>query len=124
DSRFTEPMLWNLGEKPIRMESIPPTAFDTPEERARVAALLDQYNNPPGSNNPKPVDSDSDASDEETDAGDTADDSSDVNADETQDDTSSADESSDEDEDAKFVVKMTPEIDAAFGQIAEERIER
>jgi predicted acyltransferase len=125
DSRFTEPMLWNLDEKPIRMESIPASAFDTPDERARVAALLDQYNNPPGSNNPKPADSEDDTSDESADAADeSSDETPDENADESQDDTNSEGESDDDDENAKFVVKMTPEIDAAFEQIAEERIER
>ncbi len=124
DSRFTEPMLWNLDDKPIRMESIPPSVFDSPEERARVAALFDQYNNPPGSNNPKPADTEGDASDETGDAADeTSDETPDENADADQDDSNSDDDSSD-DEDAKFVVKMTPAIDAAFEQIAEERIER
>lgn len=36
---------WKLGEEPIRMEDLPASAFDSPEERARVEALLEQYNN-------------------------------------------------------------------------------
>jgi 4-amino-4-deoxy-L-arabinose transferase-like glycosyltransferase len=35
---------WKLGDQPIQIEDLPPGAFDTPEERARVAALLAQYN--------------------------------------------------------------------------------
>lgn len=35
---------WKLGEEPIRMEDLPASAFDSPEERARVEALLEQYN--------------------------------------------------------------------------------
>ncbi len=35
---------WNLEEKPIRIEDLPRAAFDSAEERARVAALLDEYN--------------------------------------------------------------------------------
>jgi len=37
--------LWNLDEDEIPIESIRAQAFDSPEERARVADLLDAYNN-------------------------------------------------------------------------------
>jgi len=36
---------WKLNEEPIDVEEIPARAFDTPEEKQRVAAILDQYNN-------------------------------------------------------------------------------
>jgi hypothetical protein len=36
---------WKLNDEAIRMEDIPASAFDTPEERARVAAILEPYNN-------------------------------------------------------------------------------
>ena len=77
DSRFTETMLWNLDEQPIRISKIPKQAFDSPEEREQVAALLDQYNHPPGSeeqtantddNNPDDVDNPDDNSDESSDS--------------------------------------------------------
>ena len=35
---------WKLNDEAIRLEDIPPEAFDTPEERNRVAAVLEQYN--------------------------------------------------------------------------------
>src|SRR5580692_3101979 len=35
---------WALGKKPIRMEDLPKAAFDSSLERARVAALIDRYN--------------------------------------------------------------------------------
>jgi hypothetical protein len=35
---------WALGKKPIEMESLPAAAFDSNEERARVASLLASYN--------------------------------------------------------------------------------
>jgi hypothetical protein len=35
---------WKLDEEEISIDDIPRSAFDSPEERARVAALLDQYN--------------------------------------------------------------------------------
>ena len=36
--------VWKLEEEPIRVEDLPDAAFDSAEERARVAALLEQYN--------------------------------------------------------------------------------
>jgi hypothetical protein len=36
---------WKLNDEAIRMEDIPRRAFDTDEERARVAAILEPYNN-------------------------------------------------------------------------------
>jgi hypothetical protein len=35
---------WKLNEEPIDVDSIPARAFDTPEEKQRVAAILEQYN--------------------------------------------------------------------------------
>lgn len=35
---------WNIGTDRVEIGDVPPAAFDSPEERARVAALLDQYN--------------------------------------------------------------------------------
>jgi hypothetical protein len=35
---------WKLNDEPIQIVDIPAYAFDTPEEKARVAALLDIYN--------------------------------------------------------------------------------
>ena len=35
---------WKLNEEAILLEDIPASAFDTPEERERVAAVLDTYN--------------------------------------------------------------------------------
>jgi hypothetical protein len=36
---------WKLNEEAINVEEIPARAFDTPEEKQRVAAILEQYNN-------------------------------------------------------------------------------
>ena len=36
---------WRLNEEAIFAEDLPGRAFDTPEEKARVATLLEQYNN-------------------------------------------------------------------------------
>src|SRR5207248_8625960 len=117
----------------------------------RVATLLDQYNHPPGSENQNPSlkeemddnspdqpdaeddnngdSSDSNSSDpiekEEGPAGDNQDPPEEKNGD-TPDSNpdNSSDDQSDEDENKKYFVRMTPEIDAQFDQIAEERITR
>ena len=36
---------WKLNEESISVDDIPARAFDTPEEKLRVAAILEQYNN-------------------------------------------------------------------------------
>jgi hypothetical protein len=36
---------WKLNDEAINVEDIPARAFDTPEEKARVAAILEPYNN-------------------------------------------------------------------------------
>jgi hypothetical protein len=35
---------WKLNDQPINLDDIPARAFDTPEEKERVAALLEPYN--------------------------------------------------------------------------------
>jgi hypothetical protein len=35
---------WKLNDEPITLEEIPARAFDTPEEKQRVAVILEQYN--------------------------------------------------------------------------------
>ena len=39
--------VWQIGEEPIELTDMPATAFDSPEEKARVADLLSQYNDSP-----------------------------------------------------------------------------
>jgi hypothetical protein len=36
---------WRLNEEAIFVDDMPPRAFDTPEEKQRVTAILEQYNN-------------------------------------------------------------------------------
>ncbi|HEY0460727.1 MAG TPA: glycosyltransferase family 39 protein [Pyrinomonadaceae bacterium] len=132
DSRFTEPMLWNLDEKRINTEEIPASAFDSKEERERVTALLEQYNHPPGAEVEAPEKSageDSEDSDESADSdNDNSDDQSDKSADsdeQTDDSAENGDESDDsDDDDEPHIVRMTPEIDAQFAPLAEARIDR
>ncbi len=35
---------WNIGSVPVHLTDVSPSAFDSPEERARVGSLLEQYN--------------------------------------------------------------------------------
>ena len=39
--------VWKLNEEPVLIEDFPASAFDSPDERQRVAELFDQYNKSP-----------------------------------------------------------------------------
>jgi 4-amino-4-deoxy-L-arabinose transferase-like glycosyltransferase len=113
DGRYIGPALWNLDNKQIKIETIPATAFDSPEEKARVAELFAKYNKTESqavaetSNSapqaPSPTPDEEDSSDSE-------------------DNDDEADEPAEEPDDSD--VEMTPEIDAGFAQIARERVSR
>jgi hypothetical protein len=109
---YVAPFLWTLDTAPIDVDDLPPSAFDSAEEKNRVAALFDKYNHPddydaaeeqPMQNSPnaKPSPSPETEPSDEDDSGD--------NSTEPQEPSS---------------VEMTPEIDAGFAQIARERISR
>ena len=49
DERYIAPFEWSLDTQPIDIEDLPSSAFDSAEEKSRVAALLDKYNHPDGS---------------------------------------------------------------------------
>src|ERR1041384_3271439 len=101
DSRYVAPALWALDMRQLHVEDFPARAFDSKEERDRVAALFEKYNHPDG--------------DEAEQA-------------EDQSDDSSGDEDEQEPEEhpepADANVEMTPEIDAGFAQIGQERVAR
>jgi len=40
-------VLWSLDTSSIKLDDIPDGAFDSAEEKQRVAALLEKYNHPP-----------------------------------------------------------------------------
>jgi hypothetical protein len=52
DESYVGPFLWSLDREPIDLDDVPPSSFDSAEEKARVAALLDKYNDPEGAANP------------------------------------------------------------------------
>lgn len=114
DPRYIEPMLWNLEVRPIKIDDIPPNAFASEAEKQEVASLLDQYNNSdPEHPPPKAVDERS----KPDDADDSSDDSDDA-ADETAD---NSDKPADTEE---LNLKISPEVDSAFEQLAQQRIGR
>ena len=130
DDSYIAPLLWSLDTDPIDFEDIPPYAFDSAEEKNRVAALIDKYNHPDGepaaaessqakapaapqpsppavraspAPNPKSSPANSNANNEE-------------------EDSEEGDEESDKEQAGP--VEMTPEIDAGFAEIARARIAR
>ncbi|MEO6394038.1 MAG: glycosyltransferase family 39 protein [Pyrinomonadaceae bacterium] len=142
--KYIEPVIWSLDDKPIMVDQLPAKAFDSPEEKARVAALLDRYNHPvPGATNeappvPKsgptqtlPMPGTGPAAPPKPNTGNANSGAGQANddADSDQDDGGDggdADDSADTGDDGDVVatVEMTPEIDAGFAQLAQERINR
>jgi hypothetical protein len=48
DESYVSPFLWSLDSEPIDIDDVPQASFDSADEKARVEALLDKYNHPPG----------------------------------------------------------------------------
>jgi hypothetical protein len=117
DIRQVDTMEWSLEKQRIDIRSIPDSAFANDDERARVTALIDNYNNSdpdhPMKTDARPGDSKSD-----DDSSDDSDDSENPDSDDSAD-SEPPDESHEE-----LDLKITPDVDAAFAQIARERIQR
>ena len=165
DEAYIAPFLWSLDSEPITIEDVPPKAFDSADEKARVAALLEKYNHPagapltnsapapatatptpqsspvgspanagkvasPGKPTPTPsktntnanVDADDNDNSDDADQNDNSNDENDNSSDQS-DEGDSTDES-DKTPAEHGPVEMTPEIDAGFAQLAQERIAR
>ena len=116
DGRYIGPVLWRLDTSRIPIEAYPKRAFDSSAERDRVAALMDKYNHPVDEEDTTatPTPSPSPATPDQTKQSDEATDE-DEEEEEPEEDPSADDPSN---------VEMTPEIDAAFAQLARERIAR
>lgn len=116
DERHVESVAWPVDLSPIPIERFPDAAFDSPQERQRVATLLEQYNHPAV---PKPATAtDAAGSVSLADAAGrsgTSRQALDENGD--QHDTHDGGE-------AEAEVRMTPAIDAGFAQLARERAAR
>jgi len=135
NGRYIGPVLWSLDSSPIKLTDIPDSAFDSAEEKQRVAALLEKYNHP----NPEselfaaPSDSEKPAGPEnpsgESESASAADeaspgDESDEEGVDEEDATDQGDDKAAAGQSGDQAVEMTPEIDAGFAQLARERIER
>jgi 4-amino-4-deoxy-L-arabinose transferase-like glycosyltransferase len=97
DERYVASALWAMDTRPLRMSDFPDKAFDSEEERDRVAALLNKYNHPDEEDPEEQSSTDDDDSEEEEEQ-----------------------PAPPEDTD----VEMTPEIDAGFAQLGQERVAR
>jgi hypothetical protein len=144
DARYIGPAVWALEESPIKADDLPERAFDSPEEKQRVAALFEKYNHPPDSAEsifaepeskeaptPSEVQPDPEASaqteEEPSPKGQPAPQGQEAEEpDETDpgDEADPGDESAAPDQALGQPVEMTPEIDAGFAEIAKERIAR
>jgi hypothetical protein len=132
DRKYTEPMLWSMDEAEFDLDELPATAFDSPDEKERVSKLFDQYNDPPDEDEggqaeqPAPAATPTPSPTPAVIAGKTA--MARARS------TPAAPESTEKDEEDKaepeatpheeLPPEMTPALDAAFGQIARERIAR
>jgi len=47
DVKYTQTVEWAMDLRAIHIEQVPAEAFDSPDERDRIAALLERYNNEP-----------------------------------------------------------------------------
>ena len=65
DSRYVGPALWALDTRRISVDEFPDTAFDSDEERDRVAALFHKYNYPDEEEEEQATVEDEDQEDEE-----------------------------------------------------------
>lgn len=147
DEVYVSPFLWNLDTEQLDIDDVPPSSFDSPEEKARVAALFDKYNNPPDTPDeaqpqtaptpqPSPTPAASPGKANATPSKSlpkSANANSNANSDEADDENDNSDDNKDEGDKGDEAdnspaepgsVEMTPEIDAGFAQIARERIAR
>jgi 4-amino-4-deoxy-L-arabinose transferase-like glycosyltransferase len=150
DGRYIGPVLWALDEAPIKVSDIPDRAFDSADEKQRVAALFDKYNHPPDEHvqdsgnvsaqeSPTPAgdltqaeqnnnndnsnakpNNNSNDNSDEADSGNQNDEENSNSSDEA-DEGDEPDENSGAEQPSTQAVEMTPEIDAGFAQLAAER---
>lgn len=133
DSRYIEPVLWALDTSPIKLDDIPDNAFDSAEEKQRVAALLEKYNHPseepglftsePDSQGAPAPSADQPDQNKESEPNNSQDESDEPDETDKGDEVAVADQG-DENAPSDQAVEMTPEIDTGFARIAQERIAR
>ena len=146
DESYIAPFLWSLDSDPIDIDDVPPYAYDSADEKNRVASLLDKYNHPPGSPTvsasttvaaensnptpqqspaPSPANSKAQAQQKSNANSNTNEEESSDENDNSNDEEKNNEEGADESKSEEHgPVEMTPEIDAGFAQLARERIAR
>jgi hypothetical protein len=132
DERYIAPFLWSLDTEPIKLDKIPPQAFDSDDEKSRVAALLEKYNHPPDTQSesadtapsqPQPTASPSPATSPQPSSAEAAGGENNQGEEADQSDEGDNSDESDQAQEPQSV-EMTPEVDSGFAQIARERIAR
>ena len=124
DGEFLEDLLWELDKQQIDTDELPDSAFDSQAERDRVTELFDQYNGSSNENSddedvqPSPSPSPSPAGSAANQSPSKEKNSNAENSDQDEQDNESTDTQPEK------PGEMTPEIDAGFAQIANERIAR
>lgn len=134
DTRYVGQTVWSLDEYPIKLEELPDHAFDSAEEKLRVATLLEKYNNAPGATDPldddealdtPPLDDKSDPQEEaELEKTNPQEDPVEEREEPSPAEEPATDQENTAQQTTNQVVQMTPEIDAGFARIATERVAR
>ena len=125
DAKYTETLEWSLDALPIHIEQVPEYAFDSPEEKDRVAALLERYNNPPSATSQPAAAGTNDPNSKADSRNKTAVVEPEVPEEVAAEEPETPEEDTpDEPEETKQAVEMTPDVDAGFAEIARERIAR
>jgi Dolichyl-phosphate-mannose-protein mannosyltransferase len=137
DESEIAPFLWSLDTSPIDVEEIPSQAFDSEQEKQRVAALLNVYNHPQPEETEEEISPGiealplpSEAEKPQTQPSPEAQPSPSATDEESAEETPGEEGEEDGSEEEATTpgepqpVEMTPAIDAGFAQIARERIAR
>jgi hypothetical protein len=142
DQSYVAPFLWSLDTDPIDIDDVPPYAYDSPDEKNRIAALLDKYNHPADSESanaaampqvsqpsltpsPSPSATGAKPAEKSTANSNARNGSEAAENDNSDNEDANNEEQTDESQpEEPTPVEMTPEIDAGFAQLAHERIAR
>ncbi len=142
DESYIAPFLWSLDTSQIDVDDLPDYAFDSPDEEKRVATLFEAYNHrrdddtpsepqttptPEPSPSPPPKASGPTSNSKQGGKKGTQNSNSNksTNANDEENDEEDSDASDEsENQQSSDDVEMTPEIDAAFGQLGRERVAR
>jgi 4-amino-4-deoxy-L-arabinose transferase-like glycosyltransferase len=129
DRKYIDPMIWSLDDAQIDVDELPPGAFDSEAEKARVSDLIDRYNNPAQDEEPATTETPAATPSPTPASGQPSKDTAasadkDAKADAKGDENDEQDEAQATETPEPVIPEMTPAIDAGFGQIAQERIKR